>query len=315
MGRCRVPPLPGLPAHSARRAGGRSRGGDPSSRAAAGAELLATVTTDPSAEVIRLSPLTIAAVSQLLEAKLDATPDPAVVETCRCAVTQGTPFLVRELVEAVSEGGIGSAMQSVGRSVGLRLQRLPEHAGRLARALAVLRAKRPSPSSATRCISRSTARAAEAADLLAAAGIVEPGRPLTFVHPLVRDGIYSELSRAERAQGHRRAAELLAEQAGAWELFRRVYCVPPALGCSMKTTENRLATKRHKKHIRGIVVVFISLMCFLCLFVANPLRYRTGQLANHLGRRLQRNSGKHVAKQSSWMHVPTAMAGLWRART
>ena len=35
------------------------------------------------------------------------------------------------------------------------------------------------------------------------------------MHPIVRDGIYSELSRAERAQGHRRAAELLAEQPGA----------------------------------------------------------------------------------------------------
>src|SRR6266545_5880407 len=57
--------------------------------------------------------------------------------------------------------------------------------------------------------------AADAADLLEAAGILEPGRPLTFVHPLIRDGIYSELSSAERAQGHRRAAELLAEQAGA----------------------------------------------------------------------------------------------------
>src|SRR5204862_6456489 len=104
---------------------------------AAGAELLVTVTTDPSADVIRLSPLTRAAVAQLLEAKLGAIPDPAVVETC-LRVTRGRPFLVRELVEAVSEGGIKTAVQTVGRSVGLRLQRLPEHAGRLARALAVL---------------------------------------------------------------------------------------------------------------------------------------------------------------------------------
>ena len=46
-------------------------------------------------------------------------------------------------------------------------------------------------------------------------GSSSPGRPLTFVHPLVRDGIYSELSSSQRAQGHRRAAELLAEQPGA----------------------------------------------------------------------------------------------------
>jgi DNA-binding CsgD family transcriptional regulator len=56
--------------------------------------------------------------------------------------------------------------------------------------------------------------AADAADLLATVGIFEFGRPLTFVHPLVRNAIYAELSSAERAQGHRRAAELLAEQPG-----------------------------------------------------------------------------------------------------
>jgi DNA-binding CsgD family transcriptional regulator len=177
-----------------------------------GAELLATVTTDPFAEVIRLSPLTRAAVAQLLEAKVGATPDPAVVETCM-RVTRGTPFLVRELVDAVSEGGIGSAVQTVGRSVGLRLQRLPEHAGRLARALAVL--EQSDLLQAARLAGLEELEAADVADLLATAGILESGRPLAFVHPIVRDGIYSGLSRTERAQGHRRAAELFAEQAGA----------------------------------------------------------------------------------------------------
>ncbi len=165
--------------------------------ATAGAELLATVTTDPSADVIRLSPLTRAAVAQLLEAKLGATPDPAVVDTCM-RVTRGTPFLVRELMEALREGGIGSAIRTVGRS---------------ARALAVL--EQSDLLQAARLAGVQEQEAAEAADLLATAGILESGRPLRFVHPIVRDGIYSGLSRAERAQGHRRAAELLAEQAGA----------------------------------------------------------------------------------------------------
>jgi hypothetical protein len=49
----------------------------------------------------------------------------------------------------------------------------------------------------------------EAADRLAAAGILAPGRPLTFAHPIVRAAVYGELSGAERAAGHRRAAELL----------------------------------------------------------------------------------------------------------
>jgi DNA-binding CsgD family transcriptional regulator len=176
------------------------------------AELLTAVTTDSSADVIRLAPLTRAAVAQLLEAGLGRAPDPDVVDTC-LRVTRGTPFLVRELGTALSGEGAGSGVETVGRSVRLRLLRLPEHAGRLARALAVL--EQSDLLQAARLAGLEELEAADAADLLATVGILEPGRPLTFVHPLVRDGIYSELSSSERAQGHRRAAELLAEQPGA----------------------------------------------------------------------------------------------------
>ena len=120
---------------------------------------------------------------------------------------------MRELAAALTEGTIGSDVRSVGRSIRLRLLRLPEHAGRLARALAIL--EQSDLLQAARLAGLEELEAADAADLLATAGIIEPGRPLTFVHPLVRDGIYSELSTAERAQGHRRAAQLLAEQPGA----------------------------------------------------------------------------------------------------
>ena len=177
-------------------------------------ELLTTVTTDPSADVIRLAPLTRAAVAQLLEAGLGRAPDPAVVDTC-LVVTHGTPFLVRELVTALSEGGIGIDAQTVGRSIHLRLGRLPEHAGRLARALAVL--EQSDLLQAARLADLEEPEAADAADLLATTGILESGRPLRVVHPIVRSGIYSELSSAERARGHRRAAELLSKQPGAHE--------------------------------------------------------------------------------------------------
>jgi len=176
------------------------------------AGLLTTLTTDSSADVIHLAPLTRASVVRLLEAGLGQPPNQDVVDTC-LRVTQGRPFLVRELVSALTEGGIGSDVEGVGRSVRLRLGRLPEHAGRLARALAVL--EQSDLLQAARLASLEELAAADAADLLATAGILESGRPLTFVHPLVRDGTYSELSSSERAQGHRRAAELLAEQAGA----------------------------------------------------------------------------------------------------
>jgi DNA-binding CsgD family transcriptional regulator/tetratricopeptide (TPR) repeat protein/uncharacterized protein YfiM (DUF2279 family) len=178
----------------------------------ADAALLTTVTTDPSADVIRPAPLSSAAVAQLLETRLGRGPDPAVVETCM-RLTRGTPFLVRELIAALDNGGIGSGVQTVSRSVHLRLRRLPEHSGRLARALAIL--EQSDLLQAARLAALEELEAADAADELASAGILEPGRPLTFVHPIVRDGIYSELSSVERGQGHRRAAELLAEQVGA----------------------------------------------------------------------------------------------------
>ncbi len=175
-------------------------------------ELLAAMTSDPIADVIRLAPLSRAAVAQLLEDGLGEAPDPVVVDTC-LRVTRGTPFLVRELMTALSEEGVESGVETVGRSVRLRLDRLPEYAGRLARALAVL--EQSDLLQASRLAGLAELEAADAADLLATAGILESGRPLRFVHPLVREGIYWELASAERAQGHRRAAQLLAEQAGA----------------------------------------------------------------------------------------------------
>jgi predicted ATPase len=69
----------------------REAGSDP--------RLLATATTDPSAEVIRLRPLTGAAVAELVESGLGDVPDPVFAATCLLA-TRGLPFLVRELVDA-----------------------------------------------------------------------------------------------------------------------------------------------------------------------------------------------------------------------
>src|SRR4029079_17516340 len=69
------------------------------------ADLLAAVMTDPSAEVIRIPPLTGAAVAPLVEATLDGEADPAFVDAC-LRVTRGTPFLVRGLLDALAEGGV-----------------------------------------------------------------------------------------------------------------------------------------------------------------------------------------------------------------
>jgi DNA-binding CsgD family transcriptional regulator len=189
------------------------------------ADLLATVMTDPSAEVVRIPPLTRAAVARLVEAMLGGEPDAAFVDAC-LRTTRGTPFLMRELVDALREDGVAPVAEAadhverigartVGRSIRLRLRRLPEPAGRLARALAILEEGELHP--AARLAGLDPAEAATAVELLVDAGILEPGRPLAFTHPIVLSGLYSELSSAERAQGHREAALLLAEQPGSGE--------------------------------------------------------------------------------------------------
>ena len=189
------------------------------------AALLATVVTDPSAEVVRLPPLTRTGVAEFVESSLFDTPDPAFVDACLRA-TRGTPFLMRELVGALHESGISPTAdgarhverigaRTVGRSVRLRLRRLPEPAGRLARALAVLEQSELHQAAAFTELEQYEAEVA--AEQLVSAGILDPGRPLAFSHPIVRAGLYAELSDAERAQGHRRAARVLAEQPGTRE--------------------------------------------------------------------------------------------------
>jgi len=54
--------------------------------------------------------------------------------------------------------------------------------------------------------------AASAADQLAAAEIFEEGRPLRFVHPIIRAAVEADLAPGERAGLHAAAADRLANQ-------------------------------------------------------------------------------------------------------
>jgi DNA-binding CsgD family transcriptional regulator len=184
--------------------------------------LLATVTADPSADVIPLPPLTSGAVFQLIQARWGAEPEVAFVDACRRA-TRGTPFLLGELLHALADERVPPTAEgardvervgarTVARSIRLRLERLPDPARLLAGALAIL--EESDLRFAAQLAGLEHPDAVDGAELLGANGIVAPGRPLTFAHPIVRSAIYEGLSAAERAQGHRRAAELLAEPPG-----------------------------------------------------------------------------------------------------
>jgi predicted ATPase len=189
---------------------------------AGGSGLLEAITGDPSAEVIRLQPLSRDGVRDFVEGTLGDPPEPEFVDACLRA-TRGTPFMLHELAGALRDEGIEPTAESapqvdrtgahtIGRSVSLRLSPLSEPAVRLARSVAIL--ERSELEQAARLAELTRDEAIEAADDLAAAGILDPGRPLRFVHPMVRTGIYEALSTGTRARGHRSAARLLGDVAG-----------------------------------------------------------------------------------------------------
>ena len=94
----------------------------------------------------------------------------------------------------------------------LRMRRLPTESTLLARALAVLGDGAALPHVAE-LAGVAEARAAELIATLVTAEILRPESPLTFVHPLVRDGIYADVPPGERELLHEAAAHIL-ERAG-----------------------------------------------------------------------------------------------------
>jgi DNA-binding CsgD family transcriptional regulator len=118
--------------------------------------------------------------------------------------------------------------ESIARSVARRLARLPESAVRAVEACAVL---------GDGCELRHVealaglgrAEAVAGVDQLAEAAILTHGRPLSFVHPLVRAAVYGSLPDQARGQAHLDAARLLAaEGTDAPRIAAHLLAAPPA---------------------------------------------------------------------------------------
>jgi DNA-binding CsgD family transcriptional regulator len=189
-------------------------------RSADGSPLLAALAADPSAEVLEVAPLSQRAVAELIRLAFGTDVEPAFAAACH-EVTGGVPFLVRELLRATAEAGIeptaaacsrvaGLAPRAVSHSVVHRLSRLHASARQLARAAAVLGEADLRLAAGLARVDPATAAAA--ADELAEAGILEEGRPLRFVHPIVRAAVEADLAPGERAGLHAAAAGLLADE-------------------------------------------------------------------------------------------------------
>ena len=230
--------LEGLPVAVA----GCVRTGEPAVDTAA----LDTFESEPLVTVVRLDPLGLDAVVQLLRERLGSEPAPEFVQTVHSSCA-GNPFLLNELVHAVLEEEIEPTAdaaarvrelgpESLSRFVLQRLRRLGRADEALARAVAILGEERDLELAAA-LAGLDLEDAARSAAELARADVFRPRGPLAFAHPILRTAVYAELGEAERAQGHERAAELLEERgASAQRVAAHLLHVPPRARASVVAT-------------------------------------------------------------------------------
>ena len=182
-----------------------------------------------------------AAVAALVRAELGEDADPAFCAACHDA-TGGNPLLLRQLLRTLEAEGIAPGARATSRrsapvgpravasTVLLRLARLPADAAAVTRAVAVLgRERRAAGDRRARRASARTA-VAGATRALVHAEILRPEPPLGFVHPLVRDAVYHELTPAERALQHERAARVLREHGAPAEQVAAQLLMAPRRG-------------------------------------------------------------------------------------
>ncbi len=170
----------------------------------------------PRRETIAPAPFDAADAGRLVGRELGTAVVPTLARACRDA-TGGNPFLLTELAGALRRDPVGDstaervrelAPRSVARAL---LRRLDGHGPgpwALARALAIL-ADGGDQGVAASVAGLDPAVAAEAADVLVRADVLDDADPLRFRHPIVRAAIRAEIGPGERGRLHAAAAARL----------------------------------------------------------------------------------------------------------
>lgn len=197
--------------------------------------LLGEIAQTPRCTVVTPAALSREATARVLRARLAADATDAFVEACH-ETTGGNPLLLAQLTVALESERVvpddrhvamvrAIGPRAVARGVLLRIGRLSPDAGAVARAIAVLG---EGPSLGTVASLAGVDDATAAVGALARAEVLRVEEPIGFIHPLVRDAVYEEMSAGERSREHRRAAAALAERdAGAERVAAQLLRVAP----------------------------------------------------------------------------------------
>jgi DNA-binding CsgD family transcriptional regulator len=178
--------------------------------------LLPQVAAATGVSLLEPAPLREAGVATLLR---EEGADPSLAAACREA-TGGTPLLVHEVARALATAGRAAeddpaervrqaASRGVAHTIVTRIAGAGDEANAFVGALAVLD-RSPGVELPGRLAGLGRRDAADVADELCASGLLVPGPPLRFFHPLVRDAVYEQLPAARRDALHRAAATALA---------------------------------------------------------------------------------------------------------
>jgi DNA-binding CsgD family transcriptional regulator/tetratricopeptide (TPR) repeat protein len=187
----------------------------------AGSELLQGLKLEATPPVLRPAPLSDAAVGELVRSRLGSSVAASLCSACHEA-TGGNPFLLEELVAELRRGAApvdqldpgavrGFASRRLSAAVLMRIGAIDPSALALARAAAAL-GEGADVARAAELAGIDAADARALARQLVDAEILEGAEPIRFVHPLVQSAVYEEISVADRAALHGRAAKLLARE-------------------------------------------------------------------------------------------------------
>ena len=182
---------------------------------------LLSLLTQPSAALVRPSPLSLNAVNELIRARLDRDCDSSFTQACH-DVTGGNPFLLGELLREALKEQLPATPEGAARvrAIGprgiahvmlLRLRHLPEAARHLATALSVV-PDGLSVHELAELAHLDERVAARAAAGLASAEIVDLQHGVRFTHPVIRTTVYEDMSVIERQRIHLRAARMHADR-------------------------------------------------------------------------------------------------------